>query len=59
MGHTLLGSLHAALAGAVGDVFIISTGLIVLSLIAAMFLRTPRHASVGTHGPDEEGHRAA
>ena len=59
MGHTLLGFLNAALAGAVSDVFIISTGLIVLSLIAAMFLRTPRHAAVGTHGPDEEGHRAA
>ena len=59
MGHTLLGFLNAALAGAVSDVFIISTGLIVLSLIAAMFLRTPRHAAVGVHGPDEEGHRAA
>ena len=59
MAHTLLGSLNAALAGAVGDVFVISTGLIVLSLIVAMFLRTPRHAAVGAHGPDEEGHRAS
>ena len=59
MGHTLLGSLNAALAGAVGDVFVISTGLVVLSLIAAMFLRTPRHAAVGAHGPDEEGHHAS
>ena len=59
VGHTLLGSLNAALAGAVGDVFILSTGLVVLSLIAAMFLRAPRHAAVGAHGPDEGGHRAA
>ena len=59
MGHTLLGSLNAALAGAVGDVFVLSTGLVVLSLIVAMFLRAPRHAAVGVHGPDEEGHRAA
>ena len=51
LGHTLLGSLNAALAGAVGDVFMISTGFIVLSLIVAKFLRTPRHAS--------EHHRAA
>lgn len=40
----LLGSLNAALAGAVGDVFAISTVVIALSLIAAAFLRTPAHA---------------
>ena len=59
MAHSLIAALDAALAGAVGDVFIISTGLVVLSLIAAMFLRTPRHAAVGTHEPDKQGHRAA
>ena len=59
LGHALLASLHAALAGAVGDVFMISTGLIGLSLIVAMFLRPPRPAAVGAHGPDDEGHGAA
>ena len=59
MGDTLLDSLNGALAGAVGDVFMLSTGLVVLSLIAALFLRTPRHAAVGTHGPDDQSHRAA
>ena len=59
MAHTLLDALDGALAGAVADVFMISTGLIVLSLIAAMFLRVPRHAAAGAHGPDDEGHRAS
>ena len=40
----LLGSLNAALAGAVGDVFTVSTVAVVLSLVTAMFLRTPAHA---------------
>ena len=44
MADMLLGSLNSALAGAVGDVFTISAGLVVLSLIAAMFLHTPAHA---------------
>ena len=51
MADMLLGSLKSALTGAVGDVFAISTGLIVLSLVVAMFLRVPRHAP--------ERHRAA
>lgn len=55
MGETLLGSLNAALAGAVGDVFILSTGLVVLSLIVAMFLRAPRHATLETSRPDNTG----
>ena len=59
MAHSLFAALDAALAGAVGDVFIISAGLVVLSLIAAMFLRTPRHAAVGADGLDREGHGAA
>ena len=59
MGEALLGSLNAALAGAVGDVFILSTGLVVLSRIVAIFLRGPCHAAVQAHGPDEEGHHAA
>ena len=45
MAHSFLDVLDAALAGAVGDVFVLSTGLVVLSLIVATFLRTPRHAS--------------
>ena len=36
MGDTLLGSLNAALTGAVGDVFTVSAALIALSLIAAL-----------------------
>ena len=51
MADMLLGSLKSALTGAVGDVFAISTGLIVLSLVVVMFLRVPRHAP--------ERHRAA
>ena len=59
MDHTLLEALDGALAGAVSDVFMISAGLIVLALIAAMFLRVPRHADAGAHGPDEDSHHAA
>ena len=44
MADMLLGSLHTALAGAVGDVFTISAVVIALSLVAAMFLHTPAHA---------------
>ena len=46
MAHSLLAALDAALAGAVGDVFIISAGLVALSLIAALFLCVPRLAAV-------------
>ena len=56
--HGLVASLKAALAGAVGDVFTISAGLVGSSLVVAMFLRAPRHAVVQAHGPDEEGHHA-
>ena len=59
MAHSLFAALDAALAGAVGDVFIISAGLVVLSLIVAMFLWMPRDAGVGAHGPDKQGHPAA
>ena len=44
VGDMLLVALDAALAGAVGDVFTVSALVVVLSLIAAMFLRTPAHA---------------
>ena len=40
---TLLASLNTALAGAVGDVFTVSAVVVILSLAAAMFLRTPTH----------------
>ena len=43
VGDTLLGSLNTALAGSVSDVFTISAGVVVLSVIAATFLRTPAH----------------
>ena len=55
LGDTLLGSLNAALVGAVGDVFVLSTGLVVLSFMAAMFLRTSRHATLETSRPDNTG----
>ena len=55
MAHRLIAALDAALAGAVGDVFIISAGLVALSLIAAMFLPTPRHAAVGADSLDKKG----
>ena len=58
MAHSLFAALDAALAGAVGDVFLISAGLVVLSLMVAMFLRTPRHAAVEADRTDEMGHRA-
>ena len=51
MARSLVDALHAAFAGAVGDVFAISAALAVLSLVVAMFLRVPRHA--------EEDHQAA
>ena len=38
MVETLLGSLKSALAGAVGDVFILSAAVIALSLVVSMFL---------------------
>ena len=59
MAQSIFDAFDSALAGAVSDVFAISAGLVVLSLIAAMFLRAPRHATDGVHGPDEEGHPAA
>ena len=52
MARSLLTALDAALAGAVGDVFIISAALVALSLIASLFLRVPRHATVGEPRPD-------
>ena len=58
MAHSLFAALDAALAGAVGDVFLISAGLVALSLMVAMFLRTPRHAAVEADRTDEMGHRA-
>ena len=58
IGETLLGSLHAAMAGAVGDVFLISAGLVVLSLMIAMFLHTPVRAAVEADQTDKMGHRA-
>ncbi|MDE0206931.1 MAG: MDR family MFS transporter [Candidatus Tectomicrobia bacterium] len=59
MANSLFAALDDALAGAVGDVFIISAGLVALSIIAAMFLRAPCHTAVQAHGPDDEGHHAA
>ncbi|MDE0207494.1 MAG: MFS transporter, partial [Candidatus Tectomicrobia bacterium] len=59
MAHSLFDALDTAFTGAVGDVFAISAGLAVISIVAAVFLRAPRHAEAGTHGPEEEGHRAA
>ena len=50
MAPSLLAALDTALAGAVGDVFIISAALVALSLIAALFLRAPHRGTVGTHG---------
>lgn len=44
VGDRLLAALDSALAGAVGDVFTVSALVVVLSLIAATFLRTPAHA---------------
>ena len=58
VGDALLNSLNGALAGAVGDVFILSTSFVVLSVMAAVFLRLPRHAAVGARGPGEGGHPA-
>ena len=55
VGETLLSSFNAALAGAVGDVFILSTGFVVLSLMAATFLNAPSHATLETSGPDNAG----
>ena len=55
MVDTLLGALKAALAGAVGDVFVLSAGLVVLSLVAAMFLRMPSQVAVRAHGSDKQG----
>ena len=52
MARSLLATLDAALAGAVGDVFVISAALVALSLIAALFLRVPRHTAVGEPRPD-------
>ena len=59
MAHTLLSSLNSALVGAVGDVFTISAVAVVLSLVAAMFLRMPRHAALGAPGAGEKRRRAA
>ena len=52
MARSLLATLDAALAGAVGDVFVISAALVALSLIAALFLRVPRHTAVEEPRPD-------
>ena len=44
VGDMLLAALDAALAGAIGDVFTVSALTVALSLITAMFLRTPARA---------------
>ena len=59
MAHGLFAALDAALAGAVGDMCIVCTELVVLALAAAMSLHTPRHAAAGARGPDKQGHGAA
>ena len=59
MAQSLFDALNAGFSGAVGDVFTISAGLAVVSIVVAVFLRAPRHAEAGTLGPDEEGQRAA
>ena len=56
--HGLFDALNAAFTGAVGDVFTISAGLAVISIIGAVFLRAPRHAEAGAPGPNEGGHGA-
>ena len=58
VGDALLNSLNGAMAGAVGGVFILSASFVVLSVMAAVFLRLPRHAVVGARGPGEGGHPA-